>query len=164
LKWIYTMHNQHDDDNDQWFFHQPSTKWLKRTYVHRCVILRNKPCYKSISTGAQHVTPDSKIHCKNVKICWFSSGNWFLCTLPWLLKGATQWCTSKKECNKLDLSAPQFFWLVDHNDWSRWLLVVPIYMQFYFQFYWWGWQIKTVKLRYLFLLSRVTYRALVEML
>jgi hypothetical protein len=59
------MHNQHDDDDDdQWFFHQPSTKWLKSIYVHRCVILRNKPSYKSISTGAQYVTPDDKLYCK----------------------------------------------------------------------------------------------------
>jgi hypothetical protein len=40
--------------------------------------------------------------------------------LPWLVKGATQWCTSKKECNKLDLTTAKYFWLVDRNDWSRW--------------------------------------------
>jgi hypothetical protein len=27
------------------------------------------------------------------------------CHLPWLVKGATQLCTSEKECNKLDLIA-----------------------------------------------------------
>ncbi len=32
------------------------------------------------------------------------------CSLPWLVKGATQLCTSKKkECNKLDLTAAQNF-------------------------------------------------------
>jgi hypothetical protein len=41
------------------------------------------------------------------------------CGLPWLVKGATRLCTYKKECNKLDLTAAQYFWLVDHNDWSR---------------------------------------------
>ncbi len=51
----------------------------------------------------------------------FSAPN--LCSLPWLVKGATQLCTSKKECNKLDLTAAQYFWLVDHNDWSRWLAI-----------------------------------------
>jgi hypothetical protein len=30
------------------------------------------------------------------------------CSLPWLVKGATQ-CTSKKKCNKLDLTAAQYF-------------------------------------------------------
>ncbi len=35
---------------------------------------------KSISNGAQYVTPDSKIYCEKVKMCHFSSGNWFLCT------------------------------------------------------------------------------------
>jgi hypothetical protein len=38
------------------------------------------------------------------------------------------------------------------------LLVVPMYMQFRLQFYWWGRQIKEkAKLRHLILLSRVTY-------
>jgi hypothetical protein len=35
---------------------------------------------KSISTGAQCVTPYSKIYCEKVKMCRFSSGNWFFCT------------------------------------------------------------------------------------
>jgi hypothetical protein len=77
----------------------------------------------SRSNGAQYVTPDSKIYCETVKMCRFSSGNWFFClnscSLPWLVKGATQLCISNKECNKLDLTAAQYFWLVDHNDWSR---------------------------------------------
>jgi hypothetical protein len=70
---------------------------------------------KSISTGAQDVTPDSKIYCEKVKRCRFSSENWFFCTkfvqlAPWLLVNvATQMCTSKKGCNKLDLTATQYF-------------------------------------------------------
>jgi len=40
--------------------------------------------------------------------------------LPWLVKGATEWCTSTKEYNKLDLTAAQYFGLVDHNDCCRW--------------------------------------------
>jgi hypothetical protein len=51
----------------------------------------------------------------------FSAPN--LCSLPWLVKGATQLCTSKKECNKLDLTVAQYFSLVDHNDWSRWFAI-----------------------------------------
>jgi hypothetical protein len=62
---------------------------------------------KSISTGAQYVTPDSKIYCEKVKMCRFSSGNSVF--LPSLVKGATQLCTFKKECNKLDLTAAQYF-------------------------------------------------------
>jgi hypothetical protein len=59
------------------------------------------------------VTPDSKIYCEKVKCpglaqeIGFSAPN--LCSLPWLVKGATQLCTSKKECNKLDLTAAQYF-------------------------------------------------------
>jgi hypothetical protein len=30
-------------------------------------------------------------------------------SLPWLVKGPTQLCTSKKECTKLDLTAAQYF-------------------------------------------------------
>jgi hypothetical protein len=44
----------------------------------------------------------------------FSAPN--LYSLPRLVNGATQLCTSKKECNKLDLIAAQYFLLVDHND------------------------------------------------
>jgi len=36
----------------------------------------------------------------------FSASN--LCSLPQLVKGATQLCTSKKECNKLDLTTTQY--------------------------------------------------------
>jgi hypothetical protein len=36
----------------------------------------------------------------------FSTPN--LCTLPWLVKGATQLWTSKKECNKLDMTDAQY--------------------------------------------------------
>jgi hypothetical protein len=123
---------------------------------------------KSISTGDQYITPDSKIYCEKVKMCRFSSGKWFFCTnlwrLPWLVKGSTQLCTSKKECNKLDLTAAQYFWLVDHNDWSRWfdisssyvyavrgtVLLVGLSKK------------KTAKRRHLTLLSRVTYWRPVE--
>jgi hypothetical protein len=31
------------------------------------------------------------------------------CTAPWLVKGETQLCTSQKECDKLDLTATQYF-------------------------------------------------------
>jgi hypothetical protein len=44
------------------------------------------------------------------------------CSLPWLIKGPTVY-TSQKECNKLHLAAAQYFWLVDHNDWSRWFAI-----------------------------------------
>ncbi len=44
-------------------------------------------------------------------------------SLPWLVKGVTQLCTSRKEGNKLDLTAAQYFLLVDHNDWSRWFSI-----------------------------------------
>jgi hypothetical protein len=45
------------------------------------------------------------------------------CSLPGLVKGTTQLRTCKKECNKLDLIAVQYFSLVDHNDWSRWFAI-----------------------------------------
>jgi hypothetical protein len=40
----------------------------------------------------------------------FSAPN--LCSLLWLVKGTTQLCTSSSEdCNELDLTASQYFWL-----------------------------------------------------
>jgi hypothetical protein len=70
------------------------------------------------------------------------------CSFPCLVKGATQLCTSKKECNKLDLTGALLIavykqtgtiWLVDHYGWSRWLAISSLMdMQFQLQFYWWG--------------------------
>jgi hypothetical protein len=77
-------------------------------------------------------------------------------SLPWLVKGTTQLCTFKKECNKLDLTTAQY--LVDHNDWSRWFanssshlyaVLVTVLLV--------GLSKKTAKRRHLILLSRVTY-------
>ncbi len=62
---------------------------------------------KSISNSALYVTPDRKTYCEKSKCAGLAAPN--LCSLPWLVKGATQLCTSKKECNKLDLIAAQYF-------------------------------------------------------
>jgi hypothetical protein len=62
----------------------------------------------------QYVTPDSKIYCE--KLRRFSLGNWFFCTkfvqLVLAVEGKLLLFTSKKECNKLDLTAARYF------DWS----------------------------------------------
>jgi hypothetical protein len=57
----------------------------------------------------------------------FSAPN--LCSLPWLVKGAKQLCTSKKECIKLDLTMAQYFSLVNYNDWSRWFAISSPHVQ-----------------------------------
>jgi hypothetical protein len=59
---------------------------LKSRYLHNTSSFRSKQplisgfhvfeyltwkMVKSISTGAQYVTPDSKLYCKKVKMCWF---------------------------------------------------------------------------------------------
>ncbi len=77
--------------------------------------------WKSISTSAQYVTPDSKIYCDRVKMCQFSSGNFFF-----RIKFVQLLCTSKKDYNKSDLIVAQYFWLVDHNDWSRLSTVLSV--------------------------------------
>jgi hypothetical protein len=46
-----------------------------------------------------------------------------LCTLLWLVKGATSPCTCRKECNKYDLSASQYLWLAHHTDRPRWFAI-----------------------------------------
>jgi hypothetical protein len=63
--------------------------------------------YKSISNGAQYVTP-VKFIVEKFKMCRSRSGNWFFCT-KFVQLGATQFCTSSKECNKLHLTAAQYF-------------------------------------------------------
>jgi hypothetical protein len=69
--------------------------------------------FESISTGAQYVTPDRKIIVKKPKCAGLAQEIGFSAlnssSLPWLVNGATQLCTSKKECNKLDLTAAQYF-------------------------------------------------------
>jgi hypothetical protein len=76
-------------------------------------------------------------------------------------------CTFKKECNKLDLTAAQYFWLVECHDWSSWFAIssshihaVPVRVLLV------GLpkKIQLHLLRHLILLSRVTYWAPVEML
>jgi len=48
-----------------------------------------------MSTSAQYVTPDNKIYCEIVKMCRFSSENWFFCNMVLHLQ--------------LDLTAAQYF-------------------------------------------------------
>jgi hypothetical protein len=68
---------------------------------------------ESISTRAQYLTPDRKFIVKMSKCAGlvqeidFSALNLF--SLLWLVNGATQLCTSHKECNKLDLTGAQYF-------------------------------------------------------
>jgi len=85
----------------------------------------------------------------------FSAPN--LCSL--LAKGATQFCTSKKECNKLDLNTDQYFSLVDHNDWSRWFAISspPSICNCSYSFIGGVAKKKTAQHRHLILLSKVTY-------
>jgi len=73
---------------------------------------------KSISCRAQYVILHNKIGWRKPTICRFGSAK--LPTLPWPVKGAWALCTSRKECNKYDLTAAQCFWLAHHNDSSRW--------------------------------------------
>jgi hypothetical protein len=67
---------------------------------------------QSISSSAQYVTPDSKIYCEKSKCAGLAQEIGFFapnsCSLPLLVKGATQG-TSKKDCNKLDLTVAQYF-------------------------------------------------------
>ncbi len=80
------------------------------------------------------------------------------CRLRWLVKRATQLCTSKKECNKLDLTAAQCFWFV------QWFATSSPRVYVSFSFIGGVAKKQKVKLGYLILLSSVTYLALLEML
>ncbi len=85
----------------------PSTDWLQATGSW----VRASPMV--LSTWLQTV----KFIVKKWKCARFFAPNSSI--LQWLVNGAPQLCTSKKECNKLDLNAAQYFWLVNHNNWSR---------------------------------------------
>jgi hypothetical protein len=66
-----------------------------------------------ISTGTQYVTADTvKLVVKKLKCAGLAQEIGFFapnsCSMPWLVKGAIQLCTSKKS-NKLDLTAAQYF-------------------------------------------------------
>jgi hypothetical protein len=51
--------------------------------------------------------------------------------VPLAVAGKTQLCTSRRECNKLDLTAAQYFdWLIIMIGPGGLLLVVPTYLQF----------------------------------
>jgi hypothetical protein len=63
-------------------------------------------------------------------ICWFDSGKWFWLSMIVQVAvaglGAQQGCApapKNKKCNKYDLTTAQCFWLVDHNNWSRWFAI-----------------------------------------
>ncbi len=65
--------------------------------------------YRSIFNGAQYVTPVKFIG-KKSKCAGLGHEIGFLsCRSPWLVKGATQLCTSQKECNKLHMSVAEYF-------------------------------------------------------
>ncbi len=64
-------------------------------------------------TLAQYVTRESKFSAKKLTCAGFALEIGFpapnSCSLLWLVKGTTQFCTSKKECNKFDLTTTQHF-------------------------------------------------------
>ncbi len=140
-------------------------RWSSSTFESKneCCVLRASPPVLSVWLQTVKLIV-KKWKCASLaREIGFSALN--LRCMPCLIKGATQMCTSEKECNKLDLTAAQYFWLVDHNDCSRWfaissshLYAIPVTVLFV------GLPKKTAELRYLILLSRVTHWAPVEML
>jgi hypothetical protein len=99
------------------------------------------------------VTLDSKIYCEKVKMCRFSLGNWFFWT-----KFVQLAVADKRHNTVVYLQKRVINWTWLRLNWSiimigpgGFLLVVPTYMQFQLQFYWWGCQKKTAKLRHLIL-------------
>ncbi len=109
------------------------------------------------------MTPDSKIYCEKDKMCRFSSGNWFFCTK--FVQLAVAGKRRNTVVHLLKKSVKNWSWLrLSISDWSiimigpgGLLIVVPTYMLVQLQIYLWGCQKRTVKLRHLILLSRVTY-------
>jgi hypothetical protein len=52
--------------------------------------------------------------------------------------------TCRKGSNTYDITAAQYFWLVDHNDWCRWFAISssPPILPSWFQFQFHGWSCK----------------------
>jgi hypothetical protein len=64
---------------------------------------------KRISSGDQYVIIlQGTIGWRKSKVCWFGSGNWFWVRIHARIaeagEGAAALCTSRKECNKYDLT------------------------------------------------------------
>ncbi len=103
-------------------------------------------------------------------MCRFRSGNWFFCTKFVQLAVAGKRRNTVVHLKKK--SVKNWSWLrLSISDWSiimigpgGLLIVVPTYMLVQLQIYLWGCQKRTVKLRHLILLSRVTYWVPVGML
>jgi hypothetical protein len=130
-------------------YHSTSSRWLRASptvlsmWLHTVKFIEKKSKCVSLEIG-------------------FSAPN--SCSLEWLVKGATQLCTSKNECNKLDLTEAQYFYLVDYNDRSGGLLLVVPHV---YAVSVWLVQLpkkQIAKRRHLSLLSKVTYWAPLQML
>jgi hypothetical protein len=127
-----------------------------KKHSNAAMTLFNKNLVKSIKKNI-YIYIYIYIWCSSINQWW--RARWWepnLCSLPWLVKGATQLWTSKKEWNKLDLNCSSVFLIgsIIRIGPGGLLLVVFTYMQFY----WWGCQKKkAAQLRRLILLSRVTY-------
>jgi hypothetical protein len=65
---------------------------------------------------------------------------------------------SKKECNNLNLTVAEYFWLADPSDWSRWFAVSSPHVYAVLRIGGTA-KKKEAKLGHLNLLSRVTYWA-----
>jgi hypothetical protein len=85
-----------------------------------CLLRASPPVLSMWFQTVQFIVKKSKCAGLPQETGFVSPNSW---SLQWLVKGATQLCTSKKECDKLDLTAAQYFWLVDHDDWSRWFAI-----------------------------------------
>jgi len=133
------------------------------TLTHESIDTRNLEA-KSISAGAQYVTSDSEIYCGKVKMCKFSSGNWFFSTKFVQLAVAGKWHNAIVHLQNRVIN---WTWLrLSISDWSI-IMIGPgglLFLHICSSSFIGGVAKKTAKLRHLILLSRVTYWALMEML
>jgi hypothetical protein len=99
---------------------------------------------KSIPTGAQYVTLHIKIKRRKMKIYRFNSGKWFCSCIcaPFAEAGKRRskvvHLLEKSVINMIRQLLPVFDWPNIVIGPGGFLLVVPIYLQSQFQFYWWG--------------------------
>jgi hypothetical protein len=86
----------------KWIAHGPILKYPCLLKVEYKWLKASPPVLSMWLQTVKSIVKMSKCACLDQEIDFLAPN---LCSLPCLVKGATQLCTSKKECNKLDLTA-----------------------------------------------------------
>ncbi len=86
------------------------------------VSVYTQPFFRASPAVLNILIPQRKIGWRKEKTFPFGSGKWsWLSIIEHFAVVGERF--SWRECNKYDLTAAQYFWLANHNDWSRWFAI-----------------------------------------